>query len=120
MHPTTPATIPDLVPLILAVTGGLFVICAIIMAKKPSAEGRAGFRDFLVPFAIPLGVTGLTVFIITAIGSVLLVLGQSVPHVGGEELTLAVPGALGLSLLILVVAAATGGGTPETHDSHRG
>lgn len=113
MHPTTPATIPDLVPLILAVTGALFVICAIIMARKPPEHGRAGVVDALVPFAIPLGVTGLTVFIITAIGSVLLLLGASGFNVGQEQVTLAVPGALAMSLVILVVGAALGGNGPS-------
>ncbi|MEK7216371.1 MAG: hypothetical protein AAB289_12320, partial [Chloroflexota bacterium] len=83
-----------------------------VMTKRPDPSGRADFIDALVPFAIPVGVLGLTILIITAIGSLLLVVANSVfiELPGTKPVTMAVPVALAMALIILAVCGVMAGG----------
>lgn len=96
---------PEFVPMLLGMSAALFLLGAAIMLKRPDPSGRVNILDALVPFAIPVGVAGLTVLIITAIGSLLLTVANTVviSVEGIRPVTMAVPVALAIALIILGV-----------------
>lgn len=123
MHEATKLAPPEFVPMLLAVSAALFILGSVIMLKRADPSGRANIIDALVPFAIPVGVAGLTVLVITVIGSLLLVVGNSkfIEISGARSVTMAVPVALAIALIVLGVCAALskGGAAPGGGEAKR-
>ncbi|MSQ26552.1 MAG: hypothetical protein EXR51_00210 [Dehalococcoidia bacterium] len=122
MHEAKLLSPPEFAPMLLGISAVMFILGAAIMFKRPDPSGRADILDALVPFALPVGVLGLTILIITAIGSLLLVVANSVfieVH-GSKPVTLAVPVALVMAIIILGVCGlmARGGETSDGANSH--
>ena len=122
MHEAKLLSPPEFAPILLGISAVLFILGAVIMLKRPDPSGRAHLIDALVPFAIPVGVLGLTILIITAIGSLLLVVANSVfiELRGIKPVTMAVPVALAMALIILAVCGvmARGGEAPDGAKPH--
>ena len=117
MHEATKLAPPEFVPMLLAISAALFILGSVVMLKRPDPSGRVNIIDALVPFAIPVGVIGVTVLVITGIGWLLLVVGNSilVEVPGFRPVTMAVPVALALAVIVLGVcgALARGGASPD-------
>lgn len=93
----------------------LIVSLAILKSAPPTPEPR-GMRAFLLPFAIPVAVTSVIVLIVTGIGTVLILVRETVEeashyvptHTPGEVSPgagAAIAVALVLALIILLGSA---------------
>ena len=98
--------LPEFTPMLWALGAGLFIVCGLIIVRGNRGGEVSTIEAALTPFALPLCLVGLITLGISGIGSLLLTVGK----------TTAVPVALGLTVLIMVLSYfASKGGSSEAH-----